>query len=97
WPAPLQGRSGGAYFVNRSTRAPQFMSDLSLPIPAIDTPIAFVDLETTGGSVAEHRITEIGIVQVGPSGVSRWSTLVNPQQHIPPFIQSLTGITDDMV
>ena len=73
------------------------MSDLSLPIPAIDTPIAFVDLETTGGSVAEHRITEIGIVQVGPSGVSRWSTLVNPQQHIPPFIQSLTGITDDMV
>ncbi len=73
------------------------MSDLSLPIPAIDTPIAFVDLETTGGSVAEHRITEIGIVQVGPSGVSRWSTLVNPQQHIPPFIQSLTGINDEMV
>lgn len=73
------------------------MSDLPLPVPAIDTPIVFVDLETTGGSVAEHRITEIGIVQVGPSGVSRWSTLVNPQQHIPPFIQSLTGITDDMV
>ena len=68
-----------------------------LPLPAIDTPIAFVDLETTGGSVAEHRITEIGVVQLGPSGVSRWSTLVNPQQRIPPFIQSLTGITDDMV
>ncbi|HTH76732.1 MAG TPA: exonuclease domain-containing protein [Trinickia sp.] len=73
------------------------MSDLLPPVPAIDTPIAFVDLETTGGSVAEHRITEIGVVQIGPSGVSRWSTLVNPQQHIPPFIQSLTGITDDMV
>jgi DNA polymerase-3 subunit epsilon len=73
------------------------MSDSSLPSPSIDTPIAFVDLETTGGSVAEHRITEIGVVQVGQGGVSRWSTLVNPEQPIPPFIQSLTGITDDMV
>lgn len=73
------------------------MSDFLLPTPVIDSPIAFVDLETTGGSVAEHRITEIGVVQVGPGGVSRWSTLVNPQQSIPPFIQSLTGITDDMV
>jgi DNA polymerase-3 subunit epsilon len=73
------------------------MSDSFLPIPSIDTPIAFVDLETTGGSVIEHRITEIGVVQVGPGGVSRWSTLVNPGQPIPSFIQSLTGITDDMV
>lgn len=73
------------------------MSAPSLPSLSIDTPIAFVDLETTGGSVAEHRITEIGIVQVGADGVSRWSTLVDPGQPIPPFIQSLTGITDDMV
>ncbi|MGN6653521.1 exonuclease domain-containing protein [Trinickia sp.] len=73
------------------------MSDPTLLPPLIDAPIVFVDLETTGGSVAEHRITEIGIVQVGQGGVSRWSTLVNPQQRIPPFIQSLTGITDDMV
>jgi DNA polymerase-3 subunit epsilon len=71
---------------------------VSPPPPLIvDTPIAFVDLETTGGSVAEHRITEIGVVHMGPAGVSRWSTLVNPQQRIPAFIQSLTGITDDMV
>ncbi|MGN6231550.1 MAG: exonuclease domain-containing protein [Trinickia sp.] len=73
------------------------MSDSSFSAPPIDTPIAFVDLETTGGSAAEHRITEIGIVTVGPGGVSRWSTLVNPGQPIPPFIQSLTGITDAMV
>ncbi|CAB3710972.1 exonuclease domain-containing protein [Trinickia soli] len=73
------------------------MSDFLSPSPVIDSPIAFVDLETTGGSVAEHRITEIGVVQVGPAGVSRWSTLVNPLQPIPPFIQSLTGITDEMV
>jgi DNA polymerase-3 subunit epsilon len=64
---------------------------------AIDTPLAFVDLETTGGSISEHRITEIGVVEAGLHGVSRWSTLVDPQQPIPPFIQQLTGITDDMV
>jgi DNA polymerase-3 subunit epsilon len=73
------------------------MPDPLLPNPAIDTPIAFVDLETTGGSTAEHKITEIGVVEVGPQGVSHWSTLVDPQQPIPPFIQQLTGITDDMV
>ncbi len=73
------------------------MSEQFLPSPAIDVPIAFVDLETTGGSTGEHRITEVGVVEVGPEGVSRWSTLVDPQQPIPPFIQQLTGITDSMV
>ncbi|GLU30336.1 DNA polymerase/helicase [Trinickia caryophylli] len=68
-----------------------------MPSPAVETPIVFVDLETTGGSVADHRITEIGIVEAGASGVTRWTTLVNPHQPIPPFIQQLTGITDDMV
>jgi DNA polymerase-3 subunit epsilon len=29
--------------------------------------------------------------------VAEWSTLVNPGTRIPPAIQSLTGITDDMV
>lgn len=73
------------------------MSDSALPNPAVDMPVVFVDLETTGGSLADHRITEIGIVEVGPQGVSRWSTLVNPLQPIPAFIQQLTGITDAMV
>ena len=73
------------------------MSSSPLPDSAVDTPIVFVDLETTGGSLADHRITEIGVVEAGPRGISRWSTLVNPGQAIPPFIQQLTGITDDMV
>ncbi|CAB3765435.1 exonuclease domain-containing protein [Paraburkholderia humisilvae] len=64
---------------------------------ALDVPIAFVDLETTGGSTGVHRITEVGVVEIGPQGVSRWSSLVDPQQPIPPFIQQLTGITDAMV
>lgn len=75
-----------------------FMSEPFLPAPlALDVPIAFVDLETTGGTAGQHRITEVGVVEVGPDGVSRWSTLVDPQQPIPPFIQQLTGITDAMV
>ncbi|SAL62671.1 DNA polymerase III subunit epsilon [Caballeronia cordobensis] len=60
-------------------------------------PIAFVDLETTGGTFGVDRITEIGIVEVGPSGVSQWTSLVNPQKPIPAFVQQLTGITDAMV
>lgn len=60
-------------------------------------PLVFVDLETTGGTFGVNRITEIGVVEVGPSGVTQWSSLVNPQQPIPFFIQQLTGISDSMV
>ncbi|MGI4814908.1 MAG: exonuclease domain-containing protein [Janthinobacterium lividum] len=63
----------------------------------IDRPIVFVDLETTGGNASDDRITEIGVVEVGPNGIDQWSTLVDPQQPIPPFIQQLTGINDGMV
>ncbi len=73
------------------------MSEPLLSDPALDVPIVFVDLETTGGSVGEHRITEVGVVEVGPNGASSWTTLVDPGQPIPPFIQQLTGITNDMV
>jgi DNA polymerase III subunit epsilon len=73
------------------------MPEQYLAAPAIDVPMVFVDLETTGGSVGEHRITEVGVVEVGSQRVSRWSTLLDPQQPIPPFIQQLTGITDAMV
>ncbi|CAB3757828.1 DNA polymerase III subunit epsilon [Burkholderia sp. MSh2] len=74
------------------------MSDSPCPSdPAREQPLVFVDLETSGSSFAEHRITEIGVVEIGPLGVSTWTTLVNPGQSIPPFIQQLTGISDDMV
>lgn len=57
-----------------------------------------LDLETTGGNAAQDRITEIAAVRVeNGTEVARWSTLVNPGVPIPPFIQSLTGITDAMV
>jgi DNA polymerase III subunit epsilon len=57
-----------------------------------------LDLETTGGNAVHDRVTEIAAVRVeGGKEVARWSTLVNPGVRIPPFIQSLTGITDAMV
>ena len=59
--------------------------------------LVFLDLETTGANATIDRITEIGIVEVDGTNVTRWSTLVNPQISIPPFIQNLTGINNDMV
>lgn len=60
--------------------------------------LVFVDLETTGANPIADRITEIGIVEVDPKGkATQWSSLVNPHIPIPAFIQSLTGISNDMV
>lgn len=57
-----------------------------------------LDLETTGGNAVHDRITEIAAVRIENGiEVKRWTTLVNPGVSIPPFIQSLTGITDGMV
>jgi DNA polymerase-3 subunit epsilon len=59
--------------------------------------LVFIDLETTGATAATDFITEVGLIEVSEAGVTRWSSLVNPGVPIPPFIQKLTGITDDMV
>jgi len=60
--------------------------------------LVFVDLETTGGSAAHHRITEIGIVRVaGGAVIEEWSSLVNPGCEIPSYIVAFTGISNDMV
>lgn len=57
-----------------------------------------VDIETSGGTARSHKIIEVAIVQFdGKDIVDTYSTLINPQKEIPPFITSLTGITNDMV
>jgi DNA polymerase-3 subunit epsilon len=59
---------------------------------------AVVDIETTGGTARSHKIIEVAIATVeGDQIVDRYATLINPQRHIPPFITSLTGISNDMV
>jgi DNA polymerase-3 subunit epsilon len=63
-----------------------------------ETDFVVVDLETTGWTPAEARITEIGAVRVtGGQVTGEFSTLINPGQPIPPDIAELTGISDDMV
>ncbi len=63
-----------------------------------DSPIAFLDVETTGGNPAWHRVTEIGLVAAsGGQFEYEWSTLVNPGVRIPSGIEALTGITNEMV
>ena len=59
--------------------------------------LAFVDIETTGGPAQRASITEIGIVEVDASGVREWVSLVRPEMRIPPHIERLTGITNEMV
>lgn len=64
----------------------------------LDRPLVLLDLETTGSAAAFDRITEIGLIEVDGGQYAReWSTLVNPQMVIPPFIEALTGINDAMV
>lgn len=59
---------------------------------------AIVDIETTGGSSGNEKITEIAIItHDGKKIVDRYSTLLNPEKPIPDFIQRFTGITDYMV
>lgn len=66
--------------------------------PLHTTTFVVVDLETTGGSVHDSEITEIGAVKVrGGEVLGEFGTLVRPTSSIPPFVQVLTGITDAMV
>lgn len=59
---------------------------------------AIVDIETTGGSPKQSKITEIAIYKFdGNDIIDEYATLVNPEIPIPPFIVQLTGISDEMV
>jgi len=57
-----------------------------------------LDLETTGATPLTDRITEIALIRFeNGQEICRWQTLVNPGMPIPPFIQNLTGISNEMV
>lgn len=66
------------------------------PFDEID--FVIVDVETTGWSPDEARITEIGAVRVSAGRqVGQFSSLVNPGSAIPERLVTLTGISDAMV
>lgn len=60
--------------------------------------LAFVDIETTGSRATRDRITEVAI-KLWENGevIEAWQSLIDPEVSIPPFIQSLTGISNELV
>lgn len=59
---------------------------------------AIVDVETTGGKFNEEGITEIAIYKFdGHEIVDQFSSLVNPEKEIQPFVVKLTGINNKML
>jgi len=63
-----------------------------------ETVFTVFDVETTGLSAVNNRMTEIGIVKVrGGEIIDEYETLLNPGEFIPPYITQMTGITNEMV
>lgn len=64
-------------------------------------PLVVFDLETTGLDLVNDRIIQISYIKVSPNDAEgeeqRKSLFVNPGIPIPPIVQELTGITDEMV
>lgn len=62
-------------------------------------PIAVIDFETTGLSpTGGDRATEIAIVMLeGTQVVARFQSLMNAGVRIPAFIESYTGISNEMI
>ncbi|MBR2388391.1 MAG: PolC-type DNA polymerase III [Clostridia bacterium] len=82
-----------SYFVNDTSSAiyGEYNGDF-------DNEFIVFDIETTGLSQENCKITEIGAVKIKCGKViDRFSVFVNPELPIPEDIVKLTGITDEMV
>jgi DNA polymerase-3 subunit epsilon len=75
--------------------AAPIQTTLDQGVPLQQVTFCVVDLETTGGSPTDDRITEVGAVKyTGGERIGVFQALVNPEVPIPPYITHLTG-TDD--
>lgn len=60
---------------------------------ALPRSLSFIDVETSGLSAGYNRIIEIGILRVEDGKlVKEFKTLLNPEGHLDPFIENMTGI-----
>ena len=74
----------------------QYSNILDLPLE--NASFSVVDVETTGLSANRNRIIEIALVKIENLKITdKLNYLINPQIYIPPFITSLTGISNDDV
>ena len=88
------GRDATASVLTRPVQAS--FDDLSTPL--IDVTFAVLDLETTGLSPVDDRITEVGVVKArGGEVLGEFATLVNPGRSVPAAVAAVTGISDHMV
>ena len=82
-----------AYFVDDTARA--VYGECS---SRLNGEFVVFDIETTGLSVANCGITEIGAVKIADGEITdRFNILINPEMPIPENIVELTGITEEMV
>lgn len=59
----------------------------------LDGPLVFVDIETTGVSYSRNRVIEVAAIRVENNQITdSFTSLIDPQAELPPFISSLTGI-----
>lgn len=64
----------------------------------LNTEYVVFDIETTGFSPINNKVTEIGAVKIKDGKIiDEYNQLINPQTSIPEKIVKLTGITDEMV
>ena len=65
---------------------------------ALQRPLVFIDLETTGTKAQTDHIVEIAVLKVSPAGPADLvARLVNPLMPIPPEATTVHGITDEDV
>ena len=83
-----------AYFVDDTATAVFGQADARFA----EDEFCVFDIETTGLSVKDCAITEIGAVRYKNGKIlDTFETFVNPKRHIGAEITDLTGITDEMV
>ena len=59
----------------------------------LEGPLVLVDIETTGLSFSRGRIIEVAAIRVDNGQITdSFSSLVDPQMELPPFITDITGI-----
>lgn len=60
--------------------------------------LAIVDVETTGMSPLHDRVIEVAIIRISKNKiVDKFTTLINPQARLSPYISMFTGITNEQL